>query len=407
MKPTGPQLTVVVFLVALSGYVFVGAPKLSEYGGVAEVAAQIGLPVGDDVVKDRDGRAVQKFPESGKKFIGITTKEGVYDFKEVDAFADATGHDPAVLMFNEGWVANEFDRRAFDNVAKRGMMPLLSWEPWNYKDDSLSDDGSHAAQPDYSLARIAAGDHDKYIKMYAKGIAGLDYEVGIRLAHEMNGFWYPWGVDVNGNKDGDYVKMWKHVRQIFKDAGADNVTWVWSPNVQYNGTTIKLKDLYPGDDQVDWIGVSGYYGTAGTEGYRKPADVFNLTLNELKTFSHRPIVITETGATNVDGRRTEWVGDFFDYLPQHPEIIGFIWYEAVKETDWRINQTPESAKAFGTEAKAALYDTPWDGELAPNTAAPVYPSSAAPSPSTSSSSSKKKKKKASPSASESDSSDQD
>ena len=53
--------------------------------------------------------------------------------------------------------------------------------------------------------------------------------MAIRLDHEMNGSWYPWGErqcggnSLNGNGKGDYVKMWRHVHDIFEAEGANAV----------------------------------------------------------------------------------------------------------------------------------------------------------------------------------------
>ncbi|GAA2486053.1 glycoside hydrolase family 26 protein [Winogradskya humida] len=409
MKPTGPQLTVFLSVVALISYVFVIAPKVAERQNADAVAEALGLGSGDDSQHGGgQSQEPQLFPAAGKRFIGVTTKEGAFDFKPVDAFEDTTGTKPSVMMFNEGWVNAKFDRSPFDKIAKRGMLPMLSWEPWNYKDDSVDDNGTHADQPDYKLSAITAGEHDAYLKAYAKGVKNLKYEVAIRLAHEMNGFWYPWGANVNGNKPGDYVKMWKHVRGIFQAEGVKNVTWVWSTNVVLDNK-LDLADYYPGDDQVDWVGISGYYGTAGTENYRTPGAIFDATLKALKKVTDRPIVITETGATNQSGQRTKWIGDFFDYLPKHKEIIGFIWYEAVKELDWRLASTPKSAQAFGKEAGAAPFQVTWSGSMLPNNDPPTWGTgatpSSSPSPSTSSSKKSSKKPKSSKSASSSPSTD--
>lgn len=298
----------------------------------------------------------QPFPPPGKVFLGINTNAGAYDFAAVDGFINATGHRPAAMQFSQGWEYNPFDRTVFDRIAARGMLPIVSWEPWDYQLRGGAQD--NGAQPRYRLARIIAGEFDTYLRSWAQGIATLPYPVVMRFAHEMNGFWYPWCEKSNGNSAGDYVKAWRHVHGIFADAKAGNVTWLWSPNVSYSGST-PLKDVYPGDDFVDWIGLSGYYGTAGTRNYRSFDDIFTDTFNELAAITGKPIVITETGATNAQGWRERWVREMFTQLPRHPQVIGVIWFEAQKELDWRLASTPAAAKAFGENAAAERYQTPW------------------------------------------------
>jgi hypothetical protein len=156
----------------------------------------------------------------------------------------------------------------------------------------------------------------------------------------------------------------RHVHDVFTAAGVTNVVWIWSPNITYD-TKNSLDELYPGDDYVDWLGLSGYYGTAGTTSYRKPESVFDATLTQLRTFTRKPLVLTETGATDVTGQKAQWIRDLAAYLPKHPDIIGFIWYEAIRETDWKIATSPEAGKAFAALAADPRYDVTWTKNAAP------------------------------------------
>jgi Glycosyl hydrolase family 26 len=301
------------------------------------------------------------FPPSGKVFLGVQTNLGPYDFTPVDAFTTAINHQPAVLQFTQGWAEDKFDAERLDTIVAKGMLPIVSWEPWDYK---RADD--YGNQPAYRLSAVASGAYDSYIRSWAAGIAALPYPVVIRFAHEMNGFWYPWCEQSNGNKPGDYVRAWRHVHDLFAAAGAHNVAWMWSPNVTYPGAE-PLSRFYPGDSYVDWIGLSGYYGTAGREQYISFDEIFSSTLTELATLAHKPIVIAETGATNATGQRVQWIHEMFNLLPLHPEVIGVIWFEATREIDWRIAGVPSAAAAFATGASDARYDAPWSTAGVPRT----------------------------------------
>jgi hypothetical protein len=373
LRLTFPRITSLLIALALVGYTFVLAPRLESAAGGDVPSADGGLAL--DV--DRNARTPRMlFPPADKVFLGVSTAEGWHDFGSLDAFAAATRHRPSAMMFTAGWAVDKFNRAGFDLVARRGMLPVVSWEPWDHRSRPGADN-SRSAQPRYTLARIVAGEYDAYIRAYAKGVRELRYEVGIRLAHEMNGFWYPWSEQSNGNRPGDYVRMWRHVHDIFKEVGAYNALWIWSPNVVYTNST-PIAALYPGDSYVDWIGLSGYYGTEGVEMYRGFVDTFERSITEVRGIARKPIVITEVGATDKDGRKAEWVTDMFAALPRYPDIIGVIWFEAVREADWRIAPAPAAAAAYAAGAAHARYSVDWS----PATWARLEPPSPAPTSTT-------------------------
>jgi beta-mannanase len=313
-----------------------------------------------------------EFPASGTVFLGLQTSIGPFDFAPVDTFASATGYRPPVLQFTQGWAHDAFNADNFNRVAERGMLPIVSWEPWDF--DTTGAARHHGAQPKYRLAQITAGAFDSYIRSWADGIKNLGYPVGIRFAHEMNGFWYPWCESANGNRPGDYVKAFRHVHRIFTEAGADNVIWIWSPNVTYPGAK-PLDRLYPGDKYVDWVGLSGYYGTEGMTGYQSFDAIFTGTLKQLRRFTKRPVVITETGATNQSGQQARWIRQTFQQLPKHPEIIGVIWFEVDKELDWRIAGNPASVQAFARGSTNKRYAVTWTTNTIARTTTSASPQS--------------------------------
>ena len=52
-----------------------------------------------------------------------------------------------------------------------------------------------------------------------------------------------------------FIRAWRHVWRIFRDAGATNVTWVWSVNhVSVPDTPgNQAQDYWPGKRFVDWL----------------------------------------------------------------------------------------------------------------------------------------------------------
>jgi hypothetical protein len=367
---TVPRVMIALIAALLLAYAFAVAPRTTSGwqadAGSTEMATAAPAP--------SPSKSPKLFPPAGKMFIGVTTHEGAYDFTAVDEFAKAVKRQPQVMLFSTGWASAKFDRRLFDRISDRGMLPMMAWEPWDYRVDEAARkqglalreiDEIRSDQPDYRLSRIARGGFDSYVRSWAEGIKSLGYPVAIRFAHEMNGDWYPWSESVNGNRAGDYVKAWRHVHDLFRAAGATNVTWVWSPNVQWDEAAPELETLYPGDDYVDWLGLSGYYGTGYFSDYRSFDDIFDATIEEVRTFSKRPLVITETGAADDSGRKVEWIKETFRLLPRHKDIIGLIWFEVDKELDWRVVSSRTAAAAFAQGVASPRYDLSWSPIMVP------------------------------------------
>lgn len=266
---------------------------------------------------------------------------------DLDRFIAATGTRPEVVDTFEAWSLNRpLQRGIADTVAARGAQLSVTWEPW----DST---GSPTDQPDYSLASIIAGTHDAYIDMYAESIRQYGHPVTIRLMHEMNGSWYPWGDGVNGNRPGQFVLAWQHVQDRFAALGVRNVRWMWAPNGIYRGSA-SLAGLFPGDAYVDLVGISNYnWGDqrrddSATE-WRSFDSLFDPSIAALQSLTAKPIWIAETGSSNSGGSKAQWLANTFAELQHRPEIAGVVWFDHVDEArnvDWRIETEADAIAAW-------------------------------------------------------------
>lgn len=250
-------------------------------------------------------------------------------------------------------------------VAARDATYLVTLEPW---------DSSGANTASYKCTNITAGTYDTQITAWANAIKAFPGTVAVRLAHEMNGNWYPWGCQggYNGNAPADYVAMWKHIQSVFATAGCTNVKWVWCPIVYYGGSAL-LAPLYPGDASVDLVGLDGYnwgnnlYGST-QHIWQTGYDLFALSRTLLGQITTRPILICETacsesGATSGQ-TKAQWMTQFLSGdLPNGiPQAIGFVWFEQSKEENWLVESDSAAQSAFLSAVSAALY-----------AAGPLYP----------------------------------
>ena len=276
---------------------------------------------------------------------GVATTGGPLASAELDEVSRLAGESPSSVLFYKDFLQappiNEMNA-----VRARGAVPLVTWEPWAW--------GGGLDQPAYSLDRIAAGDFDARITQWGQALAAWGYPVQLRFAHEMNGDWYPWAEGVNGNEAGDYVQAWRHVHDVMAATGASNVSWVWSPNVPYWGST-DLSGLYPGAGYVDIVALDGYnWGTSASwSGWISPQDLFAPGIAQLRSLAPGvPILIAETASSEAGGSKAAWNTDLVSYLAAQPDVMGFVWFHMQKEADWRINSSDASASAFNSALAA-------------------------------------------------------
>ena len=270
----------------------------------------------------------------------------------IDRFADTIGKQPPLLMWFQDWGNNgEFDKPRLDAVTDRGAMPMVTWEPWNHQQG--------AQQSNYALRNIASGKHDAYIRRWARNAAAWNKPLYIRFAHEMNGSWYPWGANVNGNTRADYKRAWRHVVRIFRQEGATKVRWVWSPSAEVLGNGVVFDEIYPGDDYVDWVALDGYNwgATRSHSDWTSLAELFGPSYDALTAMTDKPVMIAEMASAESGGDKAAWIreGLLEDVPSRLPRVEVVIWFNSDKEADWRVDSSARTLEAYRDVATSPLY----------------------------------------------------
>jgi len=275
------------------------------------------------------------------------------DLAHVTAFEADAQKAVAIVMWYQQWGMTDGSQYLqsdwMNEVRAHGSIPLVTWEPW--------DPFQGVNQPAYALQQIIDGVYDAYILTWARDSMAWGYPYFLRFAQEMNGNWYPWSEQVNGNTAGQFVLAWRHVHALFTTQGVTNVTWVWCPNVDYPGST-PLQELYPGDAFVDWVGMDGYnWGSIQGHVWQPFSSVFQETYQEMLRITARPMMIAEMASAEQGGNKASWITDaFVVQLPQDfPSIRAVTWFNENKETDWHIESSPASQNAFASAIQSSLY----------------------------------------------------
>lgn len=263
---------------------------------------------------------------------------GSSDLSVVPQMAGATPR--YVLRFAA--INDQVPLAALAAISSGGATPILTVELWQ--------PAAGPEQPQYALRRILAGDFDSRLDAWARILAEWNEPVILRTGHEMNSSYYPWSIGVNGNTAAESGQVWRHVRDVFRRAGAGNVAFMWCPDA----SSERLDDMaaaFPGTDSVDHLGLDGYnWGDGDGKIWRSAADIFGASLARLRALDPRhQILISETAS--VEGPRSgtdkaDWIHGLFDYLAVQERVTGLVWFQAVKERDWRFNSSPQAQETF-------------------------------------------------------------
>ncbi len=260
---------------------------------------------------------------------------------DVKSFQDDVNHKLDSVIYYVSW--NEQDwkwcQTQLEIAGSLDLTVQVVWEPW-LKDKSNP------------LQSIVDGEQDEHIDYFARGAAKYGKPFFLRFAHEMNGNWYPWSGENTGKNPDLYIQAWKHVWERFKQAGAENVIWVWSPNA-LSVPAASWNDIsayYPGQEYVDWVGVDFY----GLKWSNDPPETMIDPIYLLYGKNH-PIMIAETAAADpknvaqdVTMSKPAWIKRLFDVLPFYPELKAIYWFNEIKEADWRVQSepSPDSLDAY-------------------------------------------------------------
>ena len=197
------------------------------------------------------------------------------------------------------------------------------------------------------------GDWDEYLYGWARGLRDLNEPVFLRFGNEMNGDWAQWCSWFYGLDPDLYIMAWVRVHTIFEEAGADNVIFVWNPHDRtYPDYDWQAQYLYyPGDDMVDWIGLTAYNNgvTRPTEHWRDFEECYSDLYDEyMIRYSDKPFMITEFACNEIGGNKSDWIRVGLNSLfREYPNIWMAVWWNGVDDTwIYDIDSSQASLEAF-------------------------------------------------------------
>lgn len=280
--------------------------------------------------------------------LGVYAQGVPYDnFASLYAFERMVQHRMTYALWFHAWGNDDrvFPTQYVLAAASQNMTPIITWEPWQRNFSAPT-----APQPAYSLASINAGEHDAYIRSWARGARATGVRIILRFAHEQSTepgvvSWYPWQGDPAG-----YRAAFRRIVEIFRAEGATNVEHLWS-GMWLN----EAAPYYPGPDVVDWVGTTVLnHGTDIPEEWAQWFTFDSLFRAQYQAAARwgKPVMIMELGSAEQGGDKAAWMRDAFGSLQtDYPLVRAVLLFEIAVDREypninWSVASSPASLNAF-------------------------------------------------------------
>jgi len=256
-----------------------------------------------------------------------------------------------------------------------GRIPMISIQTQNA-------DGSEVSCPDGSDKRvwrcIAAGEMDDYLQQIAvqirdSGVPKMGFtfvlepenEIRCHNKRQVNPTYVclPVGKGFDMGSSTDYKDAWRRLVGVFDSAGVSNVDYVWilqgaafNPGKQVERGFETPKQMYPGNDVIDWVGAD-VYNTAFSSDWASMESLATNFVNWGKREApNKPLIMPEFGAaedpTGTDAnKRANWFSASGTWLKKQNRIKAVIYFNRTEDfgrpetfRDWRIDSVAGSAQ---------------------------------------------------------------
>ncbi len=288
----------------------------------------------------RNSKVVLNKPDT--LFLGAYDDNTSESYESIISLEDSIRNKLPIISLYTAWGSKKnevFPVLRAQAIYDLGSIPMITWEPWlDDFDPALFPVNADAVNKNKGgMKAIAEGKFDAYIDKWATDAKSFGAPFFLRYGHEMNDpYRYPWGPQ--NNKPEDFIAAWRHLTERFKQMGANNVIWLWSPHPAYS-----YKEFYPGIEYVDWIGTTTInYGTVATwSQWWTFDDIFGKFYADVSMYK-KPIILTEFSSLAVGGDRAGWFSQAFSSLRhKYPAVKALVFFHVAnditttyKSLDW-------------------------------------------------------------------------
>ena len=246
-------------------------------------------------------------------------------YTPVGDFTAMSGVRPNLAVYYSGWY-EPFRATFATEAARHGAVTLVQIDPTGI-----------------SLAAIAAGTYDTYLRTYARAVRTYGDKVILSFGHEMNASWYSWGFTHTPRR-----RSWRRggdCHRVPRGGGQER-------NLAVDGKRHGVQACCP------YRSVVARRQLRDLAGYRwlLLRDVPDVR-DPVRPDHHRrartqraPVLIAETGATPAAGKPVK-IASVFAGVHAYG-LLGFVWFDADTNQDWRISDDPAAVAALRRDEAA-------------------------------------------------------
>jgi cellulose synthase/poly-beta-1,6-N-acetylglucosamine synthase-like glycosyltransferase len=229
-----------------------------------------------------------------------------------------------------------FDKAWADQLAEQHARPWITLQ--------FGEFGPHQKPPiDANLPAIINGIHDQEIRNWAQDIRDYGKPVYLTILLHVDKNWSLSSAVANGGIPQDASNAWMHVQSVFKEVGATNVAWIWSP-----ADPIHDQVYAPPASTIDAV-LQSFINYPGTR-WANPETV----LRELqRRYPTKPILV-EVSASGPATQKAAWLTKLGVAIDNVPHIYALLYHEGgpslnltkAQIASWSMDSDPASLAAL-------------------------------------------------------------
>ncbi|HZX49681.1 MAG TPA: glycosyl hydrolase [Candidatus Paceibacterota bacterium] len=296
------------------------------------------------------------FPDFGPE-------EDIVSAKRIQDFEALVGKGIAFAYFSNNWLGGiHFPQKEVQAIASTGATPFIRMMP-------RSDWYEGQPEPVYSLQKIADGVFDPELQKWAAEAKETKIPLLVEFGTEVNGDWFSWNARWNGREQGAAVfqQAYRHIINLFREENVTTITWVFhvdaqgEPDEPWNS----MAAYYPGDEYIDWIGMSVYGAQEPGDDWQTFQEVFDEAYAEFAAISAtKPLALLEFGA-HENNKKPAWIAQALESISsgRYPRVKAISYWHSNWENDdgttsrLRLDSSKESLQAYQQAIQNPLFVT--------------------------------------------------